>query len=135
MYKIGNVGHQQRELRFPLDILHRHYLPPAVEERRTKALAPIGSLRSEWQEEVMVLLGVCTFFLPYMPGNHPFLELESWFLALLTTHVALAPLLPRKHYWSLALGLDSLLAKDRLHHSASLEATWACRSARICQKH
>ena len=35
----------------------------------------------------------------------------------------------------LVLGLDSLLAKDRLHHSARLEATWACRSARICQKH
>ena len=41
-----------------------------------KALAPIGSLRSEWQEEVMVLLEVCAFFLPYMPGNHPFLVLE-----------------------------------------------------------
>ena len=53
-----------------------HYLPPAVEERRTEALAPIGSLRSEWQEEIMVLLGVCAFYLPYMPGNHPFLALE-----------------------------------------------------------
>ena len=30
LYKIGNVGHQQRELRFPLGILHCHYLPPAV---------------------------------------------------------------------------------------------------------
>ena len=83
----------------------------------------------------MVLLGVCAFFLPYMPGNHPFLALEYWHLAQLTAHVALAPLLPRKHCWSLRLGLDSLFAKDRLHHSARLEATWACRSARICQKH
>ena len=24
----------------------------------------------------MVLLGVCAFFLPYMPGSHPFLALE-----------------------------------------------------------
>ena len=56
-------------------------------------------------------------------------------LGSVTAHVALAPLLPRKHCWSLVLGLDGLLAKDRLHHSARLEATWACRSARICQKH
>ena len=83
----------------------------------------------------MVLLGVCAFFLPYMPGNHPFLALEYWHLAQLTAHVALAPLLPLKHCWSLRLGRDSLLAKDRLHHSARLETTWACRSARICQMH
>ena len=69
LYKIGNVGHQQRELRFPLGILHCHYLPPAVLERRTMVLAPIGSLRSGWREEVMVLVGVCAFCLPYMPGK------------------------------------------------------------------
>ena len=67
----------------------------------------------------MVLLGVCAFFLPYVPGNHPFLTLEYWHLAQLTAHVALAPLLPLKHCWSLRLGLDSLLAKDRLHHRSS----------------
>ena len=38
----------------------------------------------------MVLLGVCAFFLPYMPGNHPFLRPEYWHLAQLTAHVALA---------------------------------------------
>ena len=51
-YKIGNVGHQQRELRFPLGILHCHFLPPACWERGAKALIPIGSLYCEWRKEV-----------------------------------------------------------------------------------
>ena len=67
----------------------------------------------------MVLLVVCAFFLPYMPGNPPFLTLEYWHLALLTAHVTLAPLLLLKHCWSLRLGLDSLLAKGRLHYRSS----------------
>ena len=45
----------------------------------------------------MVLLGVCAFCLPYMPGNPPFLMLENWHLAQLTAHVALASLLALKH--------------------------------------
>ena len=45
----------------------------------------------------MVLLGICAFCLPYMPGNRPFLLLENWHLAQLTAHVALASLLPLKH--------------------------------------
>ena len=50
-YKIGNVGHQQRELRFPLGILHCHSLPPACWERGAKALIPTGSLYREWRNE------------------------------------------------------------------------------------
>ena len=50
--KIGNVGHQQRELRFPLDIHHCHSQPPACSERRAEALTPIGSQQSEWRKEV-----------------------------------------------------------------------------------
>ena len=50
--EIGNVGHQQRELRFPLGILHCHSLPPACWERGAKALIPIGSLYCEWRKEV-----------------------------------------------------------------------------------
>ena len=48
--KIGDVGHQQRELRFPLGILHCHSLPPACWERGAEALIPIGSLYREWRK-------------------------------------------------------------------------------------
>ena len=50
--QIGNVGHQQRELRFPLGILHCHSLPPACWERGAKALIPTGSLYCEWRKEI-----------------------------------------------------------------------------------
>ena len=49
---IGNVGHQQRELRFPLGILHCHSLPPACWERGAEALIPTGSLHCEWRKEI-----------------------------------------------------------------------------------
>ena len=45
----------------------------------------------------MVLLGVCAFCLPYMPGNPPFLMPKIWHLAPLSAHVALASLLALKH--------------------------------------
>ena len=65
--KFGNVGRQQRELRFPLGILHCHALPPACWEREAKALIPTGSLYCERRKGV--LLSVCAFPLPYLASG------------------------------------------------------------------
>ena len=66
----------------------------------------------------MVLLGVCAFCLPYMPGNPPFLMLKTgtWLNALLTSHLLLSCLCSMA---SLRLGLDSFLAKGRLRYRSS----------------
>ena len=74
-------------------------------------------------------------FLAVYAWKSPFPSARKLRLALLTANVALAPFLPRKHCWPVVQDLESLLARDRLHQSARLEATWACRNARICQKH
>ena len=67
MYKIGNVGHQQRELRFPLGILHCHSLPPACWKRGAKALIPIGSVlqmaKRSWRLYLVFALLTCRSFL------------------------------------------------------------------------
>ena len=72
LYKIGNVGHQQ-ELRFPLGILHCHYLPPAVRNaelgsRSYRLTAQRMAKRghgSTWR--LRILLAVCAWKSPF-PG-------------------------------------------------------------------
>ena len=54
----------------------------------------------------MVLLGVCAFGLPYMPGNPPFpMPTGTWLHSLLTSHLLLSWL---GSVASLGLVLDSL---------------------------
>ena len=118
MYKIGNVGHQQRELRFPLGILHCHSLPPACWERGAKALIPIGSLYRECRKQV----GDSTQCL------HISLDVASW-------RSAYAPFPPRKHCWPLVQVLESLLSINHWHRPAKIGAIWADRVAHICQRH
>ena len=118
MYKIGNVGHQQRELRFFLGILHCHSLPPACWERGAKALIPIGSLYRECRKQV----GDSTQCL------HISLDVASW-------RSAYAPFPPRKHCWPLVQVLESLLSINHWHRPAKIGAIWADRVAHICQRH
>ena len=115
---MGNVGHQQRELRFPLGILHCHSLPPACWERGAKALIPVGSLYRECREQV----GDSTQCL------HISLDVASW-------RSAYAPFPPRKHCWPLVQVLESLLSIDHWHRPAKIGAIWADRVAHICQRH
>ena len=102
LYKIGNVGHQQRELRFPLHILHCHSPPPACWEREAKALIPLDC---EWRTEV----GDPTQCLRFS------LAVASW-------RCAYAPFPLRKHCWSLVQVLESLLSIDHWHRPAKLGA-------------
>ena len=118
LYKIGNVGHQQRELRFPLGILHCHSLPPACWERGAEALIPIGSLYRECRKQV----GDSTQCL------HISLDVASW-------RSAYAPFPPRKHCWPLVQVLESLLSINHWHRPAKIGAIWADRVAHICQRH
>ena len=56
--KIGNVGHQQRELRFRLGILHCHSLPPACWERGARLSFPLAHCIVNVENKLATLLNV-----------------------------------------------------------------------------
>ena len=56
--KIGNAGHQQRELRFRLGILHCHSLPTACWERGARLSFPLAHCIVNVENKLATLLNV-----------------------------------------------------------------------------